>query len=79
MVQDLFPASITQLPVAGLGDAAWHINLSHAGLKADWFWSVDGMPDSFQGKSLLSPPLTSRQMVEGRLAGLGSWSKSRYC
>ncbi len=42
MVQDLFPASITQLPVAGLGDAAWHINLSHAGLKADWVWSVDG-------------------------------------
>ncbi len=35
MVQDLFPASITQLPEAGLGDVAWHSNLSHAGLKAD--------------------------------------------
>jgi len=41
-VQDLFPADITQLPVAGLSYAAWHSNLSHAGLKADKVWSVDG-------------------------------------
>lgn len=40
-MQDLFPARITQLPVAGLSYAAWHSNLSHAGLKADWVWSVD--------------------------------------
>lgn len=40
-MQDLFPAGIIQLPVAGLSYAAWHSNLSHAGLKADWVWSVD--------------------------------------
>lgn len=34
-------AWITQLPVAGPSYGAWHSNLSHAGLKADWVWSVD--------------------------------------
>lgn len=68
MMQDPFPASITQLPVADSSNAARHSNLSHAGLKVARVWREDMRVWLIPEPIPHSPPLKSRQMVESRLA-----------